>query len=327
MPHMTDLPITLTAADYARLMPLASGAVKPEGIALTLLLGQAGSWPERADMLRRAGGDPAVHGGESSMAGHLRRIDQGDRSLVALPVFPLRNFTGRDLYVRKDGPVRTAADLRGKRVGMYDWVASGSIWYRHFLNFIDVPPADLKWTIGEVDGARITNHSYTLPAGVRAASRPLSELLLAGELDAIYSPPRPHRYHPVDGPIVRLFPDARAIERDYFRQTRMFPPQHLVVLKRPVWEAHKWIARSLTDAFARATDMFAKAQVGFPYVSPWLDMELEETEALMGVDFHADGFEKNKATIEVFSEQARALGIISRRVTAEEYFAEYLETV
>ena len=323
---MTDLPITLTAADYARLMPLVSGAVKPDGIALTLLLGQNGSWPERAQMLGRAGGDPAVHGGESSMGGHLRRVDQGDRSLVALPVFPLRNFTGRDLYVRKDGPVKTAADLRGKRVGMYDWVASGSIWYRHFLNFIGVPPEELVWTIGEVDGARITNHVYKLPPGVTAAKRPLSELLLEGELDAIYSPPRPHRYHPVDGPIVRLFPDIRGVEREYFRATGMFPPQHLVVIKRPVWEAHKWIARSLTDAFVRATDMFGKAQRGFPYVSPWLDAELEETEALMGADFHADGFERNRATIEVFSEQARALGIISRRITAEEYFADYLES-
>lgn len=323
---MTDLPITLTAADYARLMPLAAGAVKPEGIALTLLLGHNGSWPERAEMLRRAGADPAVHGGESSMAGHLRRIDKGDRSLVALPVFPLRNFTGRDLYVRKDGPVKTAADLRGKRVGMYDWVASGSIWYRHFLNFIGVPPEGLQWTIGEVDGARITNHAYTLPEGVKATPRPLSELLIEGELDAIYSPPRPHRYHPVDGPIVRLFPDIRSVERDYFRQTGMFPPQHLVVLKRSVWDAHKWIASSLTDAFVRATAMFGKAQRGFPYVSPWLDAELEETEALMGADFHADGYETNRATIEVFSEQARALGIISRRITAEEYFAEYLES-
>lgn len=323
---MTDLPITLTAADYARLMPLVSGAVKPEGIALTMLLGQNGSWPERAQMLGRAGSDPAVHGGKSSMAGHLRRVDKGDRSLVALPAFPLRNFTGRDLYVRKDGPVKTAADLRGKRVGMYDWVASGSIWYRHFLNYIGVSPADLQWTIGEVDGARITNHAYTLPDDVKAATRALSELLLDGELDAIYSPPRPHRYHPVDGPIVRLFADIRSIERDYFRATGMFPPQHLVVIKRPVWEAHKWIARSLTDAFTRATGMFDKAQRGFPYVSPWLDAELEETEALMGADFHAEGFERNRATIEVFSEQARALGIISRRITAEEYFAEYLQS-
>ena len=88
----------------------------------------------------------------------------------------------------------------------------------------------------------------------------------------------------------------------------MFPPQHLVVLRREVWEAHKWIARSLTDAFVRCTEMFGKAQRSFPYVSPWLDAELEETEALMGADFHADGFEKNRATIEVFSDAGARAG-------------------
>jgi 4,5-dihydroxyphthalate decarboxylase len=325
---MADLPIRLTCADYARVMPLATGAVKPDGIALTMILGHEGSWPARAEMLRRAASDPSVHGGESSMAGHLRRIDKGDRSLVALPAFPLRNFTGRDLYVRKDGPVTTATDLRGKRVGMYDWVASGSIWYRHFLRFIGVPPEELQWWIGPVDEPNITSHVYTLPDGVRAAppGRALSEMLIDGELDAIYSPPRPRLYHPANGPIVRLLQDVRGVEREYFLATRMYPPQHLVVLRRETWDANKWIARSLTEAFTRCTEVFGKAQRSFPYASPWLDAELEETEALMGADFHAEGFEQNRATVEVFAEQAYAAGIVGRRISAEEYFAEYLKS-
>jgi 4,5-dihydroxyphthalate decarboxylase len=323
---MAALPIRLTCADYARIMPLAAGAVKPDGIELTMVLGQEGSWPARAEMLRRAASDASVHGGESSMAGHLRRIDQGDRSLVALPVFPLRNFTGRDLYVRKDGPVKTASDLRGKRVGMYDWVASGSIWYRHFLRFIGVSPEELQWCIGPVDEPNITSHVYTMPDGVRSApaGRALSQMLMDGELDAIYSPPRPRRYHSVDGPIVRLFPDIRSIEREYFKATRVYPPQHLVVLRREVWEADKWIARSLTDAFTHCTEVFGKALRSFPYASPWLDAELEETETLMGADFHAEGFERNRATIEIFAEQALKAGIVGRRISAEEYFADYL---
>jgi 4,5-dihydroxyphthalate decarboxylase len=324
---MANLPISLTCADYARVMPLATREVKPDGIDLTMVLGREGSWPARAEMLRRAASDPSVHGGESSMAGHLRRIDKGDRSLVALPVFPLRNFTARDLYIRKGGVVKTPADLRAKRVGMYDWVASGSIWYRHFLRFINVPPEQLQWWIGDVDEPKITSHVYTLPAGVHAApeGRALSDMLIDGELDAIYSPPRPRRYHRVDGPIVRLFPDIRSIECDYFRRTGMFPPQHLIVLRREVWERHRWIARALTDAFIRGNDVFTKAQRSFPYASPWLDMELEETEALMGADFHPYGFEQNRTTIETFNEQAYQLGIVGRRITAEDYFAEFLE--
>jgi len=223
---MSDIPITLTCADYARVMPLATGEVKPEGIELTLIIGSGGSWETRAEMLRRALSDPTVQVGEASMAGHLRRIDKGDRSFVGLPVFPLRNFTARDLYVRRDGPIKTPPDLTGKRIGMYDWVASGSIWYRHFLRFIGVAPASLEWWIGDIDTPRAQTHVYTLPGGVHRppAGRSLSEMLIAGELDAIYSPARPQRYDPVGGPIVRLFPDIPDCRTRLFLPDRLFPP-------------------------------------------------------------------------------------------------------
>src|SRR3989475_12396119 len=61
---MTDIPIALTCADYARVMPLATGEVKPERIALTLILGTRGSRPRRAQMLRRAVHGPCLQGGE-----------------------------------------------------------------------------------------------------------------------------------------------------------------------------------------------------------------------------------------------------------------------
>jgi 4,5-dihydroxyphthalate decarboxylase len=326
-PPMAHLKIRLACADYPRLAPLMIGDVAPEGVDLTLLHGIGGDWPARAEMLRRATSDLEVDGGESSMAGYLRRIDNGDRSFVALPVFPLRNFTARDLYVRDDGSIRSPADLVGKRVGMYDWVASGSIWYRHFLTFIGVPPGKLEWWIGDVDKGWSASHHARLPEGVHPVpeGRFLSEMLLAGDLEAIYSPPRPARYHPKNGPIVRLFPDCRAVEREYFKATGVYPPQHLVVLRRVVWERDKWLARSLTDAFIRSNATFAAAQRNFPYAAPWLDAELEETEALMGADFYQDGFAPNRATIEAFCQQAFDLDITSRRIAAEEYFAEFLE--
>jgi len=323
---VADLPITLTCADYARVMPLATGEVTPAGIQLTMILGRRGSWPARAEMLRRAVQDPAVHGGEWSMAQYLYRIDKGDRRYVGLPVFPLRNFTARDLYVRRDGPIRKPADLAGRRVGMYSYTASGSIWYRHFLRFVGVDPASIEWWIGDIDTPWSAPMDQALPAGVHAApkGRSLSEMLVAGELEAIYSPPRPLAYHPRTGPLVRLFHDFRQVEQEYFRRTGAFPPQHLIVLRREVWEASRWIARSLTDAFAAANDCFGAAQRGFPYATPWLEAELEDTAAVMGEDFHPYGFDQNRAQIEMFAAEAFRLGFTSRPITADEYFADYL---
>jgi 4,5-dihydroxyphthalate decarboxylase len=111
---------------------------------------------------------------------------------------------------------------------------------------------------------------------------------------------------------------------DYFCRTGCFPPQHLMVLRRDIWEHEKWITRRLTEAFIRCNDHFAASVRNFPYVSPWLDAELEETEALMGVNFHPYGFEENRDTISIFCRQAYELDIVKRLITAEEYFAEYL---
>ena len=324
---MADLPITLTCADYARVMPLATGEVKPAGIQLTLALGSRGSWPARAEMLRRAVQDPGVQGGEWSMAQYLYRVDQGDRRHVGLPVFPLRNFTARDLYVRRGGPVRKPADLAGRRIGMYSYTASGSIWYRHFLRFVGVDPASIEWWIGDVDSAWSSAPlNQALPPGVKAppSGRSLSDMLVAGELEAIYSPPRPAAYHPRDGALARLFPDFRQVEQDYFRATGAFPPQHLIVLRREVWEANRWIARTLTEAFTAANDCFGAAQRGFPYATPWLEAELEDTAAVMGDDFHPYGVEDNRAQIAMFADEAFRLGFTSRPITPDEYFADYL---
>jgi 4,5-dihydroxyphthalate decarboxylase len=324
---MADIPVSLTCADYARIMPLATGEVKPSGIALTLILGRRGSWPARADILQRAVQDPAVQGGEWSMAQYLYRIDSGDRRYVGLPVFPLRNFTARDLYVRRGGPIRRPEDLAGRRIGMYSYSASGSIWYRHFLRFVGLDPAAIDWWIGDIDTPWSAAPMDVLrPPHVKTAppGRSLSAMLIAGELEAIYSPPRPEAYHPVDGPIARLFPAFRAIEQQYFKKTRAFPPQHLIVLRREAWEAHPWIAKSLTEAFIAGNECFTAAQRGFPYATPWLEAELEDTIAVMGEDFHPYGLEANRAQVEMFAGEAFRLGLTKRLVTVEEYFEDFL---
>jgi 4,5-dihydroxyphthalate decarboxylase len=323
---MNSASIRLTCADYARIMPLATGAVRAHGIDIELILGSKGDWPTRADMLRRALQDATVHGGEASMGVHLRRIDQGDRSFVALPVFVLRNFTARDLYVRKGSEIRQPRDLAGKRIGMYSWTASGSIWYRHFLTHAGVDLSTVQWCIGDIDQQYSARVEPALPAGVTRppAGRSLSAMLVNGELDAIYSPPRPTLFHPEAGPIVRLVANVRAVERQYFRDTSVFPPQHLVVIRRDVWNADRTIARRITDAFIACENEFRASVRSFPYVSPWLDIELDETEAALGSNPYAHGLAENRAMMELFADQAYRAGLTDHRVAVDDYFAEFL---
>lgn len=317
------MPITLTCADYARIMPLAIGAVPAD---FTLLLSRRGSWEERAGMLRRAVQDQSVQGGEASMGIHLRRMDEGDRSFVALPIFVLRNFTARDLYIRQGSPYRTAAELNGRRIGMYSWTASGSIWYRHFLTWAGVDVDRVQWFVGDIDKPWGLQSSPSLPPQVQPppAGKSLAQMLIEGELDALYSPPTPQDYHPQHGPILRLYPEFRPVECAYFAATGVFPPQHLIVLRRDAWEADRGLARRVTDAFVACEDHFQASLRAFPYTTPWAQWDLEQSDAALGPNPYAHGIEPNRATMAQFCDQAYRLGLTRRRIELEEYFQEFL---
>jgi 4,5-dihydroxyphthalate decarboxylase len=313
------LRLTLSFPDYVRLSPIAMGDVRPEGIDLTWVRGP------RAQMLSRALTDPGVQGGEHSLAQHLYRIAAGDRSHVAIPTFPLRNFGARDIYVRRDSRLSAATDLIGKRVGMYAWSASGSIWYRHLLDHLDVSVDRISWTIGPIDDPA-PRQIPGLPDGVSAApeGRSLSDMLRAGTLDAIISPLRPRGFDVEGGALRRLMSDFRWIERGYFQATGCYPPQHLVIVRRAVWEQNNWVLARLQAMFEEAERRFTAAVRMFPYASPWMEADLDETERLMGAEYHAHGLEANRKTLEQFCRRAHAAGLVPRVVGVDELFAEYL---
>jgi 4,5-dihydroxyphthalate decarboxylase len=311
--------LTLAGADYLRFTPLATGDFRPKDIDLTWIRG------DRSEMLRRAATDPSIDGGEASMLQHLVRVDRDDRSLVALPVFPLRNFTARDIYIRKGDPL-SASDLRGRRVGVYSWAASGSVWYRHLLRHLGQDPAKMTWIVGGVDSPAKASSVAPFPAHVldAAAGRSIVDLLLSGEVDAVFAPIPPKKYHPLDGPVVRLVPDFRSLEKRYFEETRCYPPQHVIVVRKEIWERDPSIGRRLVAAFDECEERFQANQHLFPYGSPWLIAEVEETDLAMGRGHFAHGLEKNRSEVDVFCRSAFEDGLTKRRVAVDEFFAEFL---
>lgn len=313
--------ITLTCSDYLRFTPLATGDLRPENVDLTWIRGP------RSEMLRRALSDPAVDGGETSMLGHLLRVDRGDRSMVAVPAFPLRNFTAHDIYVQK-GSSLTPSQLNGSRIGIYNWAASGAVWYRHLIRYFGQDPAAIKWVVGGTDEPRKIVARAPLPSYVTdaPADKSLTDLLLEGAVDAIYVPLPPKKYHPVDGPIVRLIPEFRTVEKKYFEQTRCYPPQHVLILRQEVWKSNPSLGPLLLEILQQCETSFQESLHHFPYTTPWQVAEVEETDLLMGPDFHAHGLDANRHAVDVFCQAAFDDGQTKRRVTVEEYFAEFLKS-
>ena len=97
--------------------------------------------------------------------------------------------------------------------------------------------------------------TFELPPGYRLRSEPdktLGGMLASGELDAVISARAPNVFLEGKHGVKRLIPDYRAQEEAYFRKTGIFPIMHLVVLRRDAFEANRWIARNLMDAFQKA---------------------------------------------------------------------------
>ncbi len=313
--------LTLVGANYVRFMPVATGDVRPRDLALTWVRG------DRNEMLRRATDDPTVDGGETSMAQHVQRLDRGERSLVAIPIFPLRNFTARDLYTRK-GTRIAPNSLSGRRIGIYNWAASGAVWYRHLLRHLGNDTKKVQWVVGGVDGpAAVRLPDPPLPYVKPApADKSLSAMLLDGSIDALFGPLPPSAFNPVDGPIVRAFPAFQAMEQKYFADTGCYPPQHVIVVRRASWDRASSVGRRLVDAFNESEVSFEALQRLYPYNSPWLIEEVENTARLLGSTYHQHGLEANRRAVEVFCQAAFDDGLTKNRVTVDEFFADFLRT-
>ena len=83
----------------------------------------------------------------------------------------------------------------------------------------------------------ITAKSSTLST-IAAPADADFDILLAGELDAVFTPFMPPGFYDADSQLRFLLPDFRAAEVDYFRQVGFVPGIHLLALQKPARLAH-----------------------------------------------------------------------------------------
>ena len=98
----------------------------------------------------------------------------------------------------------------------------------------------------------------------------------------------------------------------------------MVALKRSVYDANPWIAKTLQKAFAKSLDVAYDAireRGALRYILPWLEEHVATTSAVMGERWWQDGFQENKHVIEKFLEYSYSQGLAKRRYKAEELFA------
>ncbi|MEE8333299.1 MAG: ABC transporter substrate-binding protein, partial [Alphaproteobacteria bacterium] len=151
------------------------------------------------------------------------------------------------------------------------------------------------------------------------------DMLLAGDLDAIFcaSPPAP--FAKGDPCMVRLCPDSRAIEEAYFRDTGIYPIMHVIVIRGDVYRRDRWVARSLYDAFEESKNRCISrvSAVGSQVPIPWCYDEVRRIGEMMfpDGDYWPYGVEPNRRTLEAFLRFCHDQGVSRRKLTVEELFA------
>ena len=308
---------TIATREYDYVAPLALGEVTADGVDLRIR--------RSFDALRRFAGDEAMEGGEASFSQYLRRIASGDRSFVGLPVFIMREFRHRCFFVRRDSDMSDAAHLRGKRIGTDAWGASGNTWSRAILRGAGVPLDGIRWFVGPVNAGDAPADTRDLPVGVSPTpgGRPLGELLLAGDLDALMCPWPPRGFDDPRSKIRRLYDDYRTAEREYYRRTRIYPGHHVIVLRRAFVERHPGAVVPIYRAFVGAHELAERLHLILHETSPWVLADLEEQRALMGPEYRAYGYRENRAMVAAFCEEQYAQRLIREPLEPDALFADF----
>lgn len=323
---MARVPLTYAGLLYwDRTLALDTGEVRPEGVELTYV-----RFSDPGELFRRQCQLAEFPAAEMSASSYLAMVSRGDDRFVGIPVFPSRHFRHAQVYVNRSAGIRRPEDLRGRKVGILEYQMTAALWIRAFLEHdYGVRPADVAWLTGGLREPEFHERMpLELPGEVSLehipAGRTLEGMLRDGDIDALVSAFPPQGLGSPDVPVDRLFTDYRSVERDYFARTGIFPIMHLVVLRRDVYEQHRWLARVLYDAFCSAKLLGSERLhqiTGLAVSLPWLEAELDETERLFGGDAFPYGIAANLRVLDALRSYAYEQGIAARAVSREELFA------
>ena len=317
--------ISIAVGAYDRTAALLDGSVQVEGFNTFFIAG------DLEEIFAQAFSSAQFEVTELSFSNFLISSARGTCPYIALPIFPSRSFRHSAIYLRSDAGIKSPNDLQGKRIGTREYSNTLSLVVRGILaDEYGFSPEKNEWLIGDIDHVeRQTIDSKNWPSNsvsIKAVlGRPLSSLLLAVELDALISYTPPEHFGKGTA-MVRLFPDWRTVEQDYFQRTRRFPVMHIMAIRRDVLEAHPTLSKALLHAFDNAKQL-AQAQLdvhqALPVMLPWMTAEVQATKSLMGQDFWQYGLEANRDILEAQIRWSFEQGLIPRRPAIEEIFVAF----
>jgi 4,5-dihydroxyphthalate decarboxylase len=325
---MANLKLSLAITNNPRTRPIVDGRVTVAGIdfAITVL--------GPAEMFWRQLSFAEFDVSEMSMSELMMIRARGDERFIGMPVFTTRRFYHTGILVRKDAGIDSPAGLKGRRIGVPEYIQTSALWTRGVLeNEFGVAPSDMTFFMERLpERCHAGAIGFKAPPGVTVNHIPpeksIASMLLAGELDACMS--YIGRQNVVDRSntdlashpdIKPLFADPAAEGIRYYNKTGVFPINHGMAVKRAVFEQYPWLAINILSAFKEANDIAEserREHVAYHLETGLLPPDYRKAIAMPLI---THGLKANRATLETAAKYSNQQGLTPRVMPMNELFA------
>ena len=168
------LAITVAGYNFDRTAALIDGRVKVEGC--TMEFQQAGigdlnthvfNGPQTLDVTE-IGLHPFM----------LAYANDGFREYSLLPIFPLRLFRHKSIFIRTDRGIKGPEDLRGKKVATPGFSSTSLTWLRGIVQHeYGVKPEEIQWVVSSKDSSakaagKVSKQESMVPKGLSVGKGP-----------------------------------------------------------------------------------------------------------------------------------------------------------
>lgn len=228
----TRLKLTVTIGEAPQAAALKSGAVKSDRLDLTF--NQVSPiHTSFKPMVRELAFDVC----EMAIVTYLMAKDNG-KKITLIPAMMLAWDQHPQLIYNSERGTLAPKDLEGKRVGVRAYSQTTGCWVRGFLqNDFGVDLKKVKWITFE--DAHVAEYRDPLWASREASGKKITDMLLAGEIDACIAEP------PADPRIRTVIPDAKNVAQEWRKKNGFRPINHLVVVKSELAAANPWLVGEL----------------------------------------------------------------------------------
>ncbi|MGZ8496615.1 MAG: hypothetical protein ACXWWP_12005 [Candidatus Binatia bacterium] len=274
-----------------------------------------------------------------------REQAKGERwQWAALPIFPAKAFVWMTLFINTGAGIQALCDLKGKRVGIPDYVMTAGLWFRVILKELcNIQPNEISWYIGrvqELSHGGLLGMDSRPPAGVSTTwltkEQTFDVMLDKGEIDAAYGFAPRHdpklmtlnmdRYGgtPLEGnPRLRkMFADGGlSIVEQFCKKTGIVPANHVIVAQRRVLEQNPELPQEILRLFSESKRIaYERGNFGNPAYLYFEHSDRASQEQMVGTDPFPFGIAKNKPMLETLFRSSHEEGLTQRLAKIDEVF-------